>query len=107
MENCLVLAARHYDFTDDKGRRVEGCQVIYVTDDILTEGNTRGAVPMTVAAPMAVLNQLGKLPAYYQLDFRQRPGPKGKPSLHLVQADFVGSLPAVLPTGRPSTSKAD
>lgn len=100
MENVLLLAIRHYDFEGSNGRRVQGVQLTYITDDVQTEGNTRGSLPMTVSAPMEVLSQVGALPAYYALDFKQRPGPKGKPTLNAVKASFVAPLPgASFPVG--------
>lgn len=92
MERCLVLSARQYDFKDDAGKSVEGVTVNYLTLDEPTDGATRGCPPMTISAPSGLWPQMTTLPGYYDLDFRQRPGLKGKPVLMVVAARLVQPL---------------
>jgi hypothetical protein len=97
METCLVLSARRYDFKDDAGKHVEGVTVTYLTAFCETEGDTRGCQPLSTSAPSSLWPQLERLPAYCDLDFKQRPGPKGKPTLQLVGVKFVESVDLVEP----------
>jgi hypothetical protein len=92
MERCILLSARRYEFQDDKGKAVAGVTLTYLTDEVQTEGDTRGCQPLSVSAPLDVWPQLGTLPGVYDLDFKQRPGPKGKPTLTLVRLVQCGPL---------------
>jgi hypothetical protein len=86
VETCLVLSARRYDFKDtDTGRQVEGVTVTYITGDPEVEGDTRGCQPLSITAASSCWPDLLRLPAHCDLDFKQRPGPKGKPTLQLVR----------------------
>ena len=95
MEKCLILSARRYSFVDDQGKQVEGVKATYLTGDQATGGDTRGVEPMSISAPLDTWGQLGELPGVYKMDFRQRPGKGGKPTLTLVGFEFVA--PAKLP----------
>lgn len=102
MERVLVLGARRYDFTAKDGGHVEGVQVSYITDDVVEEPNQRGCSTFQVSAPLGIWPDLARVPAVYDVDFRQRPGLKGKPTLHLVSANFVSSFrlePSQYPAG--------
>lgn len=89
METCLVLYARSYDFKGADGGQVTGCSVTYLTADVENTPNSRGCQPLTVTAPSSLAAQFQELPGYYDLDFKQRPGPKGKPTLQLTAVSFV------------------
>jgi len=92
METCVLLSARRYDFKDDGGKQVEGVTLTYITENVETEGDTRGCQPMSVAGAASVWSKLGAVPGIYDLDFKQRPGPKGKPTLQLVDVKFVSPV---------------
>jgi len=92
MEQCIILAARRYDFKDDTGKHVEGITLTYITDFVEVEGDTRGCQPLSVTAPILVWSSLTQVPGVYDLDFRQRPGPKGKPTLQLCKLNFVAPV---------------
>lgn len=92
MERCLVLSARQYDFKDDAGKQISGVTVNYLTLDQPTDSATRGCPPMTISAPVAVWRDLDVLPGYYDLDFRQRPGKGGKPTLMVVAGKLIEPL---------------
>jgi hypothetical protein len=89
MEKCLVLSARKYDFKDEAGKQVEGVTITYLVPDVQLDGDTRGCQPLSTSAPSSLWPQIERLPAVYEMDFKQRPGPKGKPTLQLVAARFV------------------
>lgn len=89
MDRCVVLTARRYDFKDDDGRRIEGVTLTYVTGDAETQPDYRGRSVMSIPAPSDVWHQLRSIPGVYAVDFRQRPGPKGRPTLQAVAAEFI------------------
>ena len=89
MERCIVLTARRYDFKDDEGKRIEGVTLTYLTGDAESQPDYRGRAVMSVPAPMEMWHQLTAIPGVYGIDFRQRPGPKGRPVLTAVGADFI------------------
>ncbi len=92
METCVLLSARRYDFKDDAGKQVDGVTLTYIIPgNAETEGDTRGVQPLSVSAPLAIWAELAELPGVYDLDFKQRPGPKGKPTLQLTGLKFVSS----------------
>lgn len=87
MDRCYVLGWKSYDFTKDNGERLQGLHVHYIDDAFRDDTeNQMGVLPMKVPAISAVKNQLAVVPAYYDLDFRQRPDGRGKPVLTLVAA---------------------
>ena len=88
MERCLVLSARRYSFKDDSGKQVDGVTVTYITGESEAQDDLRGMQPLSITGPLALWPQLDPLPAYFGMDFKQRPGPKGKPTLQLVAAHF-------------------
>ena len=91
---CLVLGARRYDFKDDAGARVEGVTLHYLTLDGERDGTTDdqlGRIPMQVSAPASVFHQLTEVPAFYDVDFRQRPGRGGRPTLQAAGVSYQGS----------------
>jgi hypothetical protein len=92
MEVCTVLQARRYEFKDDDGRLIEGVTLIYLTGDVEKTGNRRGCAPLTVSAPVEIFADLGPLPGIYGMDFKQRPGKGGRPSLQVVGLHFQTPL---------------
>ena len=92
METCVLLSARRYDFKDDAGKQVEGVTLTYITENVETDGDTLGCQPLSVAGASSVWASLGEVPGVYDLDFKQRPGPKGKPTLQLVGLKFVAPV---------------
>ena len=93
---CLVLGARRYDFKDDDGARVEGVTLHYLTLDSALAGATDdqlGELPMQVSAPPSVFHQLTEVPAFYEVDFRQRPGRGGRPTLQAAGVSYQGAAP--------------
>ena len=96
METCVVLGARSYSFMDDKGKPVEGVSVTYLTGDVEEEADRKGAFPLTITGPLQLLGQFPSLPGVYEMDFKQRPGPKGKPTLQVVGATLKGPLDGFL-----------
>lgn len=92
MEQCVLLSARRYDFKDEAGKQVNGVTLTYITDFVEVEGDTRGCQPLSVNGAAAVWSKLAVVPGVYDLNFKQRPGPKGKPTLQLVDMAFVSPV---------------
>jgi len=97
MDEYLVLGAKGYDFKNDDGDRLQGMNVSYCDlsfrDDKELE---KGFLPMKVSAISDVFKSLEELPAFYALDFRQRPDGKGKAVLTITGAKFIRKLPDVI-----------
>lgn len=89
---CLVLGARRYSFRDDGGQRVEGATLHYLTLDgeDHADEDQRGEIPMQVSAPLAVYQDVARVPAFYDVDFRQRPGRGGRPTLQAAGVSYQG-----------------
>jgi len=92
METCLLLSARRYQFEDDKGKSVEGCTLTYLTGDVDATGDRRGAAPLSINGPADLFGSLSALPGVYDVDFKQRPGPKGRPTLQVVGLHYRSAL---------------
>jgi hypothetical protein len=90
MDRCIVLTARRYDFQDEKtGRRIEGVTLTYLTGEAEEQADYRGQAVMQIPAPADIWHQLPTIPGVYAIDFRQRPGLKGRPTLQAVGAEFL------------------
>ncbi len=92
LERCLLLSARRYDFNDDKGKRVAGVKVSYVMGDVDAQDEERGLAPLSINAPFELWPELVTLPGLYDVDFKQRPGANGKPTLQLVKVSLLQPL---------------
>ncbi len=89
---CLVLGARRYSFRDDGGARVEGATLHYLTldGDQVGDDDQVGEIPMQVSTPLAVFQDVARVPAFYDVDFRQRPGRGGRPTLQAAGVSYSG-----------------
>ncbi len=85
-----MLGIRRYGFKDDGGERVEGSKISYLTLDAEDEEDSRGEIPLEVSAPRSMFEKFDDLPAFYDLDFRQRPGRGGKPTLQIAALKYAG-----------------
>jgi hypothetical protein len=92
LERCVLVSARRYDFTDDAGKRVAGVSVEYVTGEAQEEQQARGLPVMTINAAPELWPELTALPGVYDVDFKQRPGAKGRPTLQIVSVNLAGAL---------------
>ena len=88
MEQVLLLAARRYSFQDSGGRAVEGVQLQYATGGGQETPDRRGLELLTVSAPLELMTSLREVPGVYAMEFRQRPGLKGRPTLQVVSLAF-------------------
>lgn len=86
----LVLNAKRYSFANDEGEKVEGTTLQYLEPgELVAEENRRGAEVLTITAPVDFFDQLPTLPGIYDLNFRQRPGKNGRPTLAVTSARFL------------------
>lgn len=88
----LILSARMYDFTDQAGVHRDGVTVTYADVSEKPEGDRKGFSLLQISAPVGIWHQLAAVPGYYRMDFRQRPGPKGRPTLQLTDAQLVAPV---------------
>lgn len=90
----LVLCAKGYDFVNrETGEHLSGINVYYL--DLLMsdyQDGMKGLAPLKVSCTPRVLEQLTVVPGFYDLNFRQKPGTNGKPTLVLADAKFQGAL---------------
>lgn len=89
---CLVLGARPYDFKDDDGARVEGVTIHYITSDPDPSARSVGHVPLNVSAPIKFFHLLDKVPGLYDIEFGQRPGRGGRPTVTVVGMEYLGDV---------------
>jgi hypothetical protein len=105
----LVLNAKRYSFKNDDGELVEGTTLQYLDpEEEVQEANRRGAEVLTITAPVDFFDQLHTLPGSYDLNFRQRPGKNGRPTLAVTSARFsesvnLGQIQSSFSDGRSST----
>lgn len=95
METCIVLGARRYEFKDESGQTVRGVSFEYLTGDTGDGVEQKGATVMKISAAPEVFGQLQAVPGVYDMDFKQRPGKGGRPTLQLVAVKFRQSMEAM------------
>lgn len=74
---------------------VRGVTFEYLTGDTGDGVDQKGASVMKITAPSEVFGQLQAVPGVYDMDFKQRPGKNGRPSLQLVGIKFKQSMEAM------------
>lgn len=92
LETCIVIGARRYEFKDEQGQMVRGVTFEYLTGDTGDGVEQKGATVMKISAAPEVFGQLQAVPGVYDMDFKQRPGKGGRPSLQLVAVKFKQSM---------------
>ena len=83
----LVLHVRPYDFETEEGQRRQGSTVTYL--DLSNDGvdaAERGFAPLNLSVDTEIDRQLTAVPGVYDLEFRQRRGRNGKPTIVLAGA---------------------
>ena len=88
----VVLHVRPYDFEAEDGRRLQGSTVTYLDLAMKGEEPERGYAPLNLSVEPQVDRQLTAVPGLYDLDFRQRRGKNGKPTLVLAGARLVSAV---------------
>lgn len=96
METTILLYARRYDFKDEAGKTVQGVNLQYLTGDLESSENEQGYPMITISAPFDVWGQLQAVPGVYDMEFKQRPGAKGRPTLQCVSASFREPFNAII-----------
>lgn len=82
----LVLHVRPFSFRDDKNKLVEGASVTYLDPHNDTDEGEKGYAPLTITASLDVVKDFLQVPGHYQMEFRQRRGAKGRPTISLTGA---------------------
>lgn len=88
MERCLVLNVKIFDFEAEEGRRIKGCNMTYVTGVPEASQNRRGLTPMTVPISDELYEMMQSVPGVWEVQFSQRPGRGGKPTLTATRAKY-------------------
>lgn len=91
----LVLGVKRYSFVNkETGEKVEGTKIEYVEgfDYPFQDSNMKGIFPMNVTGAYSMFDKFTKVPAWYNVEFRQRPDRNGKPVSTPVDAKFVKDL---------------
>lgn len=90
----LVLCVKEYDFVNkETGEHLAGTNIYYL--DLLMsdyQEGLKGLAPLKVSCTPRTLEKINTVPGFYDLNFRQKPGANGKPTLVLADADFKGAL---------------
>lgn len=87
------MGARRYDFKDDaSGERVEGAKLHYLTLDGEQDGDTNrhGEIPFEVSVPQSLFDEFASTPAFFDVEFRQRAGRGGRPTLQVAGVSYLG-----------------
>lgn len=93
MAKYLVLSAKPYDFENDKGDRIQGVKLSYVSKRPSSREGEKGHPPMIASVTnMDLANKIDIVPAIYDLEFEQVPGKNNKPELLLVDVSFLDSI---------------
>jgi len=91
----LLLAAKRYSFKNDQGEQVEGTTLHYldIEGGPSNEASRVGFEPLTITAPLEVFESVQEVPALYSLDWRQRPGKNGRPTLSVTGLKWLSTPP--------------
>jgi hypothetical protein len=92
LERCVIISGRRYDFADDAGKQVSGVTVEYMTGDAQADEQQRGFPVLKINAAPELWPTLTAMPGVYDVDFKQRPGAKGRPTLQIVSVKLVSPL---------------
>lgn len=87
--NYLVLHVRPYSFRDDNNRLVEGASVTYLDLTNEPDEGEKGFAPLTITAPTEKAKSFTEVPGYYDLNFSQRRGAKGRPQIVFDRAKLI------------------
>lgn len=113
MMEYVVIGIKPYSFPNkETGEYIQGIKVTYLDEHMqdaistpmgrkvpnnMMPQNTVGIVakgyaPMTLSVPLDLYPKFQQVPGIYDLRFHMRPDSKGKPTLSLVDADFVAPV---------------
>lgn len=88
----LVLAVRRYNLRNEQtGDVVKGTTIFYTDEPIKNEG-LNGILPMKINGSYEDFEKFDSLPGFYEMEFRQKPGPDGKPRLEYKDSSVIENL---------------
>ena len=88
----LVIHVRPYSFRDDGNKLVEGASITYLDLDNEPDEGEKGHPPLTITAPLDVAKDFIQVPGHYEMEFKQRRGAKGRPTISLTGATFANPV---------------
>lgn len=104
--NYLVLHTRPYSFKDDDGRLVEGATITYLDLDNEPDQSEQGFAPLQISATLDQLRDFTSVPGFYNMNFRQARGAKGRPRLVFSTATMTQSVDFKRKTDAPRVNPA-
>lgn len=98
-QKIIILYASSYEMTDEKtGRFNSGVSLSYFPSDSLAPlNNENGSFGKKAAKGTMPFERFGKIstcPAVYEATFEMAVGKDGKPTLNVVDVDYVGAIDA-------------
>lgn len=92
-DRVFVLGFKGYDFKNEDGKQMKGQSIHYIDSSFREDSELQqGIFPIKTPCTSKVMDDLKTLPAFYEVDFRQRPDGKGKPILTAVGAEYLESI---------------
>lgn len=93
MSKFAVLYVQQFDFKDDSGSTVKGCQIHFFDPAVRVNSRTEAGFPlMNLFTKDFSIDDFDIIPAYYNLDVRQRRGAKGKMASYLHDFEFISPM---------------
>lgn len=89
MAKVLITGIKTYSFTKENGEVLSGAKVSYLGSKPSNLDNENGFIPMQVNVSLDILNNIGKVPGIYDLDFEMKSGKNNKPELMICGFDFI------------------
>jgi hypothetical protein len=88
----LVLHVRPYSFKDDSDRTVEGATITYLDLGNDAEPGELGHAPLSISATLDQLRDFTNVPGFYDMNFKQVRGAKGRPRLVFADATLTQAV---------------
>lgn len=90
MEDKILILGKNkpYSIADEKtGQVIEGQKISYIS----SQGDENGRLPIQVSLSLELASKIEKFPAVYKVKYGVVPGKGNKPSLALVDFEFLSS----------------
>lgn len=89
----LVLSRSQYRFADENTGEIREGLTLQVADEPTVTDRVKGLQITKVSAPLEALPSLEHVPAYYDIDYKIKPGAGGKAIAAFQKATFLRPLP--------------
>ena len=94
MSKHIITFVSTYDFKNDDGEQLKGCQVSYIDNNVINEKDQKGSLNSKVTCDISFFERFKNqpVPGVYELTFGQKPTRKGKPVLTLTDAKMLKAI---------------